>query len=131
MQGRKLRSPFSVRKLGVTENLDKLLEGGGHDNLVIVTINNILENGGEECESLWRLGADDLRRAEVRKLAIERSSVLDTTRVIQSQYTEDVTSLNKDHVVQSQVFSVEYIGLLPVERGERWVMVIVQPSRLC
>jgi len=46
-----VRSPFSVRKLRVTENLDKLLEGGGHDDLVVVTVNNILENGGEECGS--------------------------------------------------------------------------------
>ena len=91
MKGRGLSVPFTVGELRVPQNLNKLLQSGVHDNLVVITHEDVLENAVKEGESLRRLVTDHLRGAKVGQLSGEWLSMRDTRRVIQSENTKDIT----------------------------------------
>jgi hypothetical protein len=84
VEGRELSVPLAVGKLGVSENLDELLEGVGHDNRVVVAKENVVEDVVEEGEALSGLGTDDDGLAVGGKLVNESLSLLDAARVVKS-----------------------------------------------
>jgi hypothetical protein len=93
VESRELSVPLAVWKLGVAEDLDKLLQGVGHDDRVVVTQKNVVEGVVEEREALSGLSTDNNRLAVRGKLVNESLSLLDTAGVIESKYTENITSL--------------------------------------
>ncbi|CAF3637776.1 unnamed protein product [Fusarium graminearum] len=93
VEGRELGVPLAVGKLGIAEDLDKLLQGVVHDDGVVVTQKNVVEDVVEEREALSGLGTDNDRLTVLGKLVNESLSLLNAARVIESEYTEDITSL--------------------------------------
>lgn len=93
MKGRELSGELAVGELGITKNLNQVLQCLLHDDLVIVTHEDVLESVIEKTELLSGLLTHDNRSTELGKLAEERLSLLDTARIIESKDTEDVTGL--------------------------------------
>ena len=93
MKSRELSGELAVRKFGVTENINKILQGLLHDDLVVEAHKDVLESVIEKTELLSGLLADDNRGTKLRELTEERLSLLDTARVIEGEDTEDVTGL--------------------------------------
>lgn len=84
---------LAVGKLGVAEDDDELLEGRVHDGLVIVTSEDVEEDGLEVGEALVSLATDDVGKAEGRELAVEGLGVVNAAGVVEREDTEDVSSL--------------------------------------
>jgi hypothetical protein len=93
VESRELGVPLAVGKLGITENLNELFEGVGHDDRVVVTQENVMEDVVEEREALSGLGTDNNRLAIGGELVDESLSLLDAAGVVKGQDTEDITSL--------------------------------------
>lgn len=95
-EGREDGVRFAVRKLGVAEDRDELLDGALHDRLVVVTGEDIGEDLLEEGEALVGLVPDDTGEAEGRELAVEGSRVVDAAGVVEGEDSEDVSGLEGD-----------------------------------
>ena len=91
VQCRRLSKPFTVRKFGVAENFNKLLQGGVHDDLVVETSQDVPQDAVKDKESLRRLGTGDLGRTNVGKLSCERLRMLDTRWVVKSENSQNIT----------------------------------------
>ncbi|KAH6606988.1 hypothetical protein Trco_006141 [Trichoderma cornu-damae] len=95
VQGGELGIPFAVWQLRVAEHLDELLEGVGHDDRVVETVEDVGQHVVVDGETLGGLGADNNRVAVGGELANERLSLLDSARVVQGEYTEYVSGLQR------------------------------------
>jgi hypothetical protein len=83
---------FSIRKLGIAEDSDELLDARHHDGLVIVTSEDVAEDVLEVREALVRLVTDDAGKTEGRELSVEGLGVLNSRRIVEREDTEDVST---------------------------------------
>jgi hypothetical protein len=93
VQGRRLGIPLSIRQVRVAQNLNQLLQGGTHDDLVVETAENILQNAVQQEELLRGLGTDNNGRAKFGQLTSEGLSMLDAGGVIEGEDSKNITSL--------------------------------------
>ena len=93
VQGRRLSIPLAIRKFRVPEDLHELLQCRGHDHLVVIPTQDVLQDAVQEEEPLGRLAAHDLRGAQFGQLASERLRVLDARGIVQGQDAENVAGL--------------------------------------
>jgi hypothetical protein len=93
VESRCLSIPLAIWQLGIAENSDELLECVLHDDWVVETLHDALENVVKECEALGSLVAQDLGRTHLRELTKERLSRLDSGGIVERQYTKNITGL--------------------------------------
>ena len=61
MKRRGLRIPLSIGKIRVAQHLNKILQRGTHDDLVVESAKNVLQNAVEQEESLGGLVTENSR----------------------------------------------------------------------
>jgi hypothetical protein len=103
VKSRELGVELAVWEFRITQDLDEFLEGGSHDDLVVETIEDVLEDGVEQDEALCWLGTNNLWWTEIWKLTKEGLGVLDAGWVIQSQDTKNVTCLESSSWLLDQL----------------------------
>jgi hypothetical protein len=85
-----------VREFRFPEHSSQLLEGRGHDGLVVEPVEDIVQGFEALTELLVRLVACDGGRSHGREEAFERFGVFDAAGVVEGQDTENVTRLEAD-----------------------------------
>jgi hypothetical protein len=108
-----LSVPLTIRELRVPKDIDKLLERALHDDLVVETLEDILQDIVKVNESLRWLGSRHLRSTQIGKLASEVLGRLDLGWIIQSEDTENVTSFKNSSWLLDEV---DHTGLLSDQR---------------
>src|SRR5687768_16007933 len=93
MESGKLSIPFAVREFGIPQDLNHLLERRCHDHRVVIAVKNAVEDLEENGEALSRLGTNHNRRTNLRELVNECLSLLNSAGIVESENTEDITSL--------------------------------------
>jgi hypothetical protein len=95
------------------QHLDEVLEGQGHDSLVVVALKNVIECTHATNETLIGLVADNARETHRGEEAFEGFSVLDASWVVQGKDTKDVTGLKADtrllNKLNYTVLELEYL----------------------
>ena len=78
------------------ENGKELFQGSSHDGLVIETVENVVEDTKSVCETLVGLAARDVRVSHRGEETFEGLGMLDASRVIEGEDTENVSGLQAD-----------------------------------
>ncbi|ROV86895.1 hypothetical protein VMCG_10866 [Cytospora schulzeri] len=92
VKSRELSVPLAVWQLWVPKNLDEVLECRVHDDVVVETLENVDQGAVKLGEPLRRLVTHDHWGTKLGQVAKERLGLLDTARVVEDKYTQDVSS---------------------------------------
>jgi hypothetical protein len=110
MEGRELRVPLAEGQFIVSENLDQFLQCVVHDDRVVVTQENILKGVVEKGVSLSGFGTNNHGLAIGRELVNESLGLLHAARIVESEDTQNITSLEGSSRLLDKLDNTIFLG---------------------